>query len=43
MPDSMMESFPLAQGASFPEPAAMADKEPVIADMSLFNPGGKRE
>lgn len=41
MPDSMMDSFPLAQGASFPEPAAMADKEPVIADMSLFNPGGK--
>lgn len=42
MPDSMMESFPLAQGASFPEPAAMADATPVAADMSLFNPGGTR-
>ena len=42
MPDSMMESFPPAPGHSFPEPAAMADKEPVAADMSLFNPGGKR-
>ncbi len=42
MPDSMFESFPPAPGPSFPEPAAMADKEPVAADMSLFNPGGKR-
>ncbi len=42
MPDSMMESFPPAPGKSFPEPAAMADKEPVAADISLFNPGGKR-
>ncbi|GAC1300661.1 MAG: catechol 2,3-dioxygenase [Ktedonobacteraceae bacterium] len=42
MPDSMFESFPPAPGLSFPEPAAMADKEPAVADMSLFNPGGKR-
>jgi len=36
MPDSMTESFPPAAGPSFPEPAAMAGKEPVAPNSANF-------
>ena len=39
MPDSMTESFPPAQGTSFPEPAAMADREPALPN--VVNPFSK--
>jgi hypothetical protein len=42
MPDSMGESFPPAPGKSFPEPAGMADTQPVVTDVSIQNPHGRR-